>query len=126
MKTNQNNNFAGIPHAVMRHEVYIKLSFKARALLLEAALQYRGTNNGDITLAWTILKTRGFKSQDTLSKAKKELIEAGFIIETRKAKFGDPKKKCSLYALSWRKIDPCSGKNLNVKQTKHPPKNYKE
>lgn len=95
--------FAGIPVSVMKSQKFIKLSHHARALLLELALQYGGHNNGNLTACWTLMKPRGFKSSSTLHAAKKELLEAGFIIVTRQGmkRRGYP----TLLALTYQPVD---------------------
>lgn len=60
-------------------------------------------------------KQHGFKSENTLNKCKKELLDANLIYLTRQ---GD-KRRCSLFALTWIPIDECEGK-LDCKSTKIP------
>ena len=76
-------------------------------LLLDLAAQYRGNNNGDLQAAWSLMSPRGWKSEATLNKAKKDLIASELIVETRK---GARPNKCSLYALTWFALDDCGGK----------------
>ncbi len=108
--------FAGIPRVVMKHPDYIALKASARSILQELAFQYRGKNNGDLTLAMKVMKSRGFNSPNTVDKAKKELLAAGMIQETRKGRFSNPGGVCSLFALTWQPIDECQGK-LDCKST---------
>jgi hypothetical protein len=49
------------------------------------------------------MKPRGWKSEETLHAAKRELLEAGFIAETRK---GRRPNLCSLYGITWLYINP--------------------
>jgi hypothetical protein len=107
----RSKGFAGLPHAVMEHEDYINLPACAKMLLFDLIYQYRGKNNGDLHAAWSILRKRGFKSQATLSKAKKALIKADLIRCTREGVFLNPGRSCSLYALTWKPIDECNGKH---------------
>ena len=67
------------------------------------ASAYNGRNNGDLAAAWKLMQPRGWNSETTLHKAKKELIAAGFIIEMRK---GKRPNSCSLFALTWRPLNP--------------------
>jgi hypothetical protein len=71
-------------------------------LLFDLLTQYRGQNNGDLTAAWKVMKPRGWRSEMTLHKAKKELLNAGLIVETR---MGARPNKCSLYALTCFDLD---------------------
>lgn len=95
----------------MRHPVYINLPPCAKILLFELALQFSGKNNGDLHIAWSLLKERGFNSPTTLDKAKKALLAANIIICTREGRFMNPGGKCALYALTWLPIDECNGKH---------------
>jgi hypothetical protein len=90
------------PTVVLNSVAYLGLSAHARMLLVDMAAQYSGDNNGDFSIAWVLMKPRGWKSEDTLSKAKKELIESGLVVETRK---GARPNKASLYALTWLALD---------------------
>ena len=76
-------------------------------LLFDLAAQYRGDNNGDLCAAWKLMHPRGWKSEETLCKAKRDLLEACLIVETRK---GARPNKCSLFALTWYALDDCGGK----------------
>lgn len=53
------------------------------------------------------MRPRGWKSEDTLNKAKRALLDSCLIVETRK---GQRPNKCSLYALTWFALDECGGK----------------
>jgi hypothetical protein len=76
-------------------------------LLFDLLAQYRGNNNGDLCAAWKLMQPRGWKSEETLHKAKLQLLEAGLMVETRK---GARPNKASLYALTWYSLDECGGK----------------
>ena len=93
--------FVSIYHRITDSEEFGRLSGNALKLLLEPARQYRPGRNGDLSIPWSLLKDRGWRSQGTVADAKRELIEHGWIIETRKG----GKNKCSLYALSWYSVD---------------------
>ena len=66
------------------------------------------------------MKKRGWKSRDTLNKARKELLDVELILITR---HGD-RKRPHLYALTFFAIDECNGK-LDVKATKRPPSTWR-
>lgn len=78
----------------------------ARALLLEVARQYVRDNNGRLLLSRAFMAARGWKSADMLTKAKRELMEGGFIFETVK---GHRPHKASWYAITWQPLDRISG-----------------
>lgn len=117
--------FTGIPHVVMRHSDYISLSYTAKALLFELALQYNGYNNGNLTTAWSILSKRGWKSKSTLCKALRELIEKRFVKVSRHGWFANPGSQCSLYAITWQSVDDFPRKNLELNPTRIPLRNFR-
>ncbi len=96
-----------LPLAVLQSRAYLEAGAHARMLLIDLALQYRGDNNGDLCAAWKLMQARGWRSEQTLQNAKRELIELGLIVETRK---GARPNKASLYAVTWCALDHCDGK----------------
>jgi hypothetical protein len=100
--TKYNEGFTGIVHSVFESPAFAALSPHACKLLLELAGQYRGNNNGNLTVAWSVVKKRGWKSRTTLWRCKAELIEAGFVYVTRK---GHMPSTCELLALTWFPLD---------------------
>ncbi len=99
--------FVTLPLAVLQSRAFIAASPYARMLLIDLALQYRGDNNGDLCAAWKLMQPRGWRSEATLQKAKRELQALELIVETRK---GARPNKASLYAVTWCALDPCGGK----------------
>jgi hypothetical protein len=95
--------FLGLPRSAYDAPQFATLKPWSVRLLIDLLAQYNGRNNGDLTAAWKVLKPRGWNSEATLNKAKKELLAAGYIIEMRK---GQRPNLCSLYALTWRPLDP--------------------
>ena len=94
---------------------FISLSSRALKLLIDIGVQYNGYNNGDLCAAMTLMKKRGWKSNDQRGKALKELLGKEMIILTRQG----GRKIPSLYALTWRCIDPCDRK-IDINPTKKP------
>ena len=99
----ERGGFLAVPTAVLGSRNYASLSSCAVKLLLDVGSQYRGNNNGDLCAAWKIMKPKGWRSEATLNRAKKELLDKGFLFETRK---GHRPNLCSLYAISWLTLDP--------------------
>ncbi len=112
------SRYAGLSHPLMRSAEYVGLSCRAKALLLECAFQYNGYNNGDLCLSMSILRKRGYKSNDQRCKAIQELVQKKFLIKTRQGTRSPPKP--DLYAMAFLPIDECPGKNLDVQATKIP------
>lgn len=94
--------FIALPHAVVLSDAYRELSHPARSLLTEIAVQYMGCNNGQLLASQSKLLPRGWRSADTLHRAKQELLEAGFVVETVK---GGRPNKASWYAITWWRLD---------------------
>ena len=97
-----NEGFVAIFHSVFESPAFTALSPHACKFLLELAGQYRGNNNGNLTVAWSVVSKRGWKSRTTLWRCKSELIEAGFVYVTRK---GHMPSTCELLALTWFALD---------------------
>jgi hypothetical protein len=91
---------------------------------MDLALQYYGSNNGDLTVALAVLRNRGWKRQATISEAVKELLDADLIIRTREGQFRNPHSRCALYAITWQPIDECNGKDLCVNPTTTAPRKF--
>ena len=118
-------SFAAVPRAVMEHPDYQTLKpASAYRLLLEFAYQYNGRNNGDLTAAYSVLKSRGWSSQQTIGAAIDGLLAAGLIVRSREGRFCNPGGKPHLYALTWRPVDDCPGKDLDMPPTAAPLRNF--
>jgi hypothetical protein len=94
--------FIALPWVVLDCPAYAHLSHPARALLLEVARQYVRDNNGRLLASRAYLAKRGWKSADVITRAKRELLEAGFIFETVK---GHRPNKASWHAITWQTLD---------------------
>lgn len=108
----EQGSFVALPHAILESQEFASLSARAVKLLLNLFAQYRGDNNGDFSAAWTLMKSRGWTSKAMLYRALRELHDKGWIVTTRqggKAQLG-AHRVCSLYAVTWKPIDPCDGK----------------
>ena len=85
---------------------YARLSHPAKALLLEVARQFVRDNNGRLLTSGVYLARRGWKSSDVITRAKRELLDAGFIFETVK---GHRPNRASWYAVTWQRLDKLPG-----------------
>lgn len=102
----EGGTFTRLPHAVTQSPQYADLSAYAVKLLVDMLNQYRGHNNGDLSVAFRLMQRYGWKSKDTLNRARKELLNRGFIVLTRQG----GRNQASLYAVTWIGIDECGGK----------------
>jgi hypothetical protein len=75
-------------------------------LLLELARQFVRDNNGRLLASRAYLSKRGWKSADTITNAKRELLEGEFIFQTV---MGHRPNKASWYAVTWRTLDRMPG-----------------
>lgn len=98
--------FFQVPRAVLQSAAYRSVSAKAAKLMLDLGAQWNGYNNGDQCAAWRLMEEQGWKSRDTLDKAKLELLAAGLIEKTKQGGRNSP----NLYAFTWQAIDECKGK----------------
>ncbi|KIF82414.1 hypothetical protein [Noviherbaspirillum autotrophicum] len=104
-KQESSGRFLMLPAEVFNSPKYRKISARAVKLLIDIGCQYNGKNNGDLCCAWKVMKAKGWRSEQTLNNAKKELLGAGFIAETRK---GRRPNLCSLYGITWKHLNPNS------------------
>ena len=79
--------FLLLPKALLNCPKFGALSPSGIKLLIDLGGLYSGKNNGDLSAAWKVMRPKGWHSESTLNKAKKELLAAGFIAETRKGTF---------------------------------------
>ena len=103
--------FVALPWSVLDCPAYARLSHPARALLFELARQFVRDNNGRLLASAAYLAKRGWKSADVITRAKRDLIEAGFVHETVK---GHRPNKASWYAVTWRALDKIPGFDIGA------------
>ena len=116
-----NRPFTAMRHDVMDSEAWARTSMKGIKLIMDLVAQYRGNNNGDLCLAWKTMKPRGWKSEDTLNKAKNELIEKQWVVCTRQGS----RNVASLYALTFFAIDACDKYDPDIKSRTRPRDSWK-
>jgi hypothetical protein len=117
-------HFAGLPDPVMMHPDYTELSFSAKALLFEFALQYRGKNNGKLCAIYAQLKKRGWRSEATLRKSLKELGNANLIVVTKIGMYGNGGRKPNYYAITWQSVDEVKGFKMDYEPTATPIRSF--
>lgn len=120
-KRSSNYRIAAIPHVVMDHPDFISLSPNAIRLLLEVSKQYSLKNNGKLCITWSQMKKRGYKSEATLQRAKKELLEKELIIVSKRGGFDcEGKRSPNFYALTRQAIDEIYGFEMDIAPTNKP------
>jgi hypothetical protein len=94
-------SYTPLVHVVLDSVAMKGASHTARSLLLELLRQHTGGNNGHLHLAQGWLRKRGWKSGDTIQRAKRELIERNLIVQTKQG--GLNAGPCR-FALTWLPI----------------------
>ena len=112
--------FVNIPTAVINSPEWAELSLVERAFILDLMGSYSGYNNGDLSCAWKIMRSRGWRSRDTLNRARKATLERGFTMITRHGH----RNAATLYAVTFLPIHECKGK-LEVNPTRTPPHTWR-
>jgi hypothetical protein len=102
--------FLAIPFVVLDSLAYRDLSHTARSLLFDIARQMNGNNNGKLVACAKYLKPYGWNSNDTVTRARNELLESRLLIETRK---GARPNKAAWYAVSWTALKVSSGLDID-------------
>ena len=114
--------FVALPFALLRSSEFAALTPHGVKLLIDLLAQYNLRNNGDLSMSFEkTMRPRGWKSKDTLNKARQELVDAGFITLTRQGGL----HRCSLYAVTFYAIDDCDGK-MEVNATRAPPGGWRK
>ena len=106
--------FVALPWSVLDCPAYARLSHPARSLLMEIARQFVKDNNGRLLASGAHLLKRGWKSADVITRAKRDLIAAGFIFETV---MGHRPNKASWYAVTWQQLDRLKGYDEGTLET---------
>jgi hypothetical protein len=106
--------FVALPVSVLDSPAFLSLGYPAKSLLIELARQDNGRNNGRMLTSAKYLKTRGWNSSAVITRAKRELLEAGFIHETVQ---GHRPNKASWYAITWQMIDDIKGYDAGALET---------
>lgn len=117
--------FVGIPYVVVIHPDFIGLGGNAVKLLVQAASQYNGRNNGKICFVWSQMKSIGWRSKTTLTSAKKELIDNGLLIVSKFGGFKEGKGVPQFYALTWQNVDEILGFEMDIASTTKPIRSFR-
>ena len=106
--------FVALPWTVLDSPAYADLSYPARALLIEIARQCVHDNNGRLLASRAYLLKRGWKSQDVITRALRELLAAKLIHQTVQ---GHRPNKASWFAVTWRSLDRIHGFDAGAAET---------
>lgn len=103
--------FVALPWSVLDSKGYLGLSHAAKALLLEVARQFHRDDNGRMLLSDKYLAGRGWTGHGVITRAKRELLDAGLIFQTV---LGQRPNKAGWYALTWHKLDKLPGFDIGA------------
>jgi hypothetical protein len=106
----QVGRFFAFPHYVSDSTAFLSLGMLARVLLLDVGRQYNGHNNGHLHITYRWLRMRGWSSNDSIQRAKNELLDKGLIQQTRQ---GGMNMGPSLFALTWLSIENFQGLDVS-------------
>jgi hypothetical protein len=104
--------FLALPMVVLESPAWRAASHVARSLLVDIAMQHNGHNNGCLVACAKYLQPLGWRSNDTIVRARRELLELGLLEETRK---GARPNRAAWYALTWQALDVTDGLEINPK-----------
>lgn len=94
--------FVPLPKDVLASPEYQGLPTSAKALMLDLMGQYTGKNNGRLCTAFEAMKRCGWTAPNTLTRAKRALLECPFAMLTRK---GHPPRTAEWVGFTWWKLD---------------------
>ncbi len=96
-------DFIAVPRRLPKSVEWRGLSGRSTKLLFDLASQYSGKNNGRLCPSFEVMKRdHGWTSKDQLIKAKQELLECSFVVQTRK---GRAPRTAEWVGLTWWKLD---------------------
>ena len=108
------HSFIQLPHYILKSEEFGRLTAYELKALLELAKEYKGNNNGDLSVTYKTAKHRGWRSAGTLSAAVKGLERKRWTLCTRHG----GSHRCNLYAITWWPLNECDGKSLYKAESK--------
>lgn len=91
---------------VMESPAYRSVPDYARSVLWAVCAQFRGNNNGNLSLTAAEAARLGVESVWKLRAGIRILVETGLLEVTRQGKYSHGKGICALYALTWREVSP--------------------
>ena len=108
-KSKTKHPYAAIEHRVIDSDAYADMTYSARSLLLLIARQLTKDNNGHLQATFSYMRRFGF-SENTISRAIRELISHGMIYRSRS---GGYQLGAAQYAVTWLPIRNKEGLFLN-------------
>ncbi|RYH51397.1 MAG: hypothetical protein EON54_15075 [Alcaligenaceae bacterium] len=94
--------FVALPKLILQSAEWQSLPPNAIRLAMGLAAQYTGKNNGRLCPAFVVMERSGWKSETTLIKAKRELLDCSFVVHTRQ---GHAPHTTDWLGFTWWKLD---------------------
>ncbi|MBB1601068.1 hypothetical protein [Variovorax sp. UMC13] len=94
--------FVPIPKEILLSAEWQSLPPNTVCLVMDLTAQYTGKNNGRLNPSFTAMEKHGWKSETTLIKAKRALLECSFVVHTRQ---GHAPHTSDWIAFTWWKLD---------------------
>ena len=113
--------FLHLHRSLLECQDFISLKGNSIKLLIDLGYQYNGYNNGDLCASLSVMRKRGWNSNQQLAKALKELLERNLIVQTKQ---GGLNLGPNLYAITWQPINECNGK-LDANPTTVAPRRFR-
>jgi hypothetical protein len=107
------SRFLLLPWVVLDSPGYRAASHTARSLLIDIFRQYTGHNNGKLVACAKHLRPLGWKSNNTVLAAVRQLIDCGLLVEVRKGGFPNT---AAWFAVTWADLDVFDGVDINPKR----------
>ena len=111
-KSSMLGDFTPLPHNVIHSHEFRSLRYAARALLFDMSAQFNGNNNGKLVCCTKYLKPLGWNSNDTITRALRELLKCGLLIQTRQG-MKPPCTQAAWFAIGWLSLDIQQGIDIN-------------
>jgi hypothetical protein len=101
----EGERYALIPEEVMMSAAYHALPDYAKAVLVAVASRFNGHNNANLSMSFADARKLGIAYQWKLFGGLQLLRKVGLIEMTRQGRLECGTKVCSLYAITWRRIN---------------------
>jgi hypothetical protein len=98
--------FVMIPEEVLQSESYYAVPDYAVRVLIALAAQFRGWNNGNLSLTFSTAREFGISTEWKLRAGLVLLETVGLIERMRVGHIMNGKGVCNLFALGFRQVDP--------------------
>lgn len=111
--------FIALPKLILTSGEWQRLTFRGRSLALDLMGQYTGKNNGRLCPGLEAMRRSGWTSKDQIIKAKRELLDCSFAVQTR---MGRAPRTAEWLGFTWWRLD--WDESMDIKPTSWPYMNF--